>query len=81
MLTVSEATPQSPVKDKSPWRKSNLNVANTSEETEHDVRRLRRLKSRGAIDTTSTPPSLQVLRSTLPFQTDKSILSKWPDIP
>lgn len=45
-----EAQPQSPVKDKSPWRKSNLNVPNTSEQTEMDVRRLRRLKSRGSID-------------------------------
>ncbi|XP_073969429.1 FH2 domain-containing protein formin 3 isoform X2 [Rhodnius prolixus] len=50
MEAIAEAQPQSPVKDKSPWRKSNLNVPNTSEQTEMDVRRLRRLKSRGSID-------------------------------
>lgn len=56
---ILEVQPQSPVKDKSPWRKSNLNVPNTSEQTDLDVRRLRRLKSRGSMD--SVPPSsLQV---------------------
>lgn len=55
MEAIAEVQPQSPVKDKSPWRKSNLNVPNTSEQTDLDVRRLRRLKSRGSMD--SVPPS------------------------
>uniref|UniRef100_A0A146M1M5 FH2 domain-containing protein 1 n=2 Tax=Lygus hesperus TaxID=30085 RepID=A0A146M1M5_LYGHE len=55
MEAIAEAQPQSPVKDKSPWRKSNLNVPNTSEQTEMDVRRLRRLKSRGSLDVCTTP--------------------------
>ncbi|CAB0020214.1 unnamed protein product [Nesidiocoris tenuis] len=59
MEAIAEAQPQSPVKDKSPWRKSNLNVPNTSEQTEMDVRRLRRLKSRGSLDVLPTP-NLQV---------------------
>lgn len=47
---VPEAQPQTPVKDKSPWRKSNLNVPNSAEETELDMRRLRRIRSRGNMD-------------------------------
>ncbi|XP_075228293.1 uncharacterized protein LOC142328432 isoform X2 [Lycorma delicatula] len=44
------AQPQNGVKDKAPWRKSNLNVSNSTEETEMDMRRLRRIKSRGSMD-------------------------------
>ena len=47
---IAEAQPQTPVKDKSPWRKSNLNVPNSAEETELDMRRLRRMQSRGSVD-------------------------------
>lgn len=58
---IPEAQPQTPVKDKSPWRKSNLNVPNSAEETELDVRRLRRMQSRGSVDAGSTSPNpLQV---------------------
>jgi len=51
---IPEAQPQTPVKDKSPWRKSNLNVPNSAEETELDMRRLRRMQSRGSVDAGST---------------------------
>lgn len=51
---ILEAQPQTPVKDKSPWRKSNLNVPNSAEETELDMRRLRRIRSRGSTDPGST---------------------------
>lgn len=58
---IPEAQPQTPVKDKSPWRKSNLNVPNSAEETELDMRRLRRMQSRGSVDAGSTSPNpLQV---------------------
>lgn len=57
-LNVTEAQP--PLKDKSSWRKSNLNVPNTSEETELEVRRLRRMRSRGNMDSSSTSNTLQV---------------------
>lgn len=50
MEAIEEAQPQTPVKDKSPWRKSNLNVPNSAEETELDMRRLRRMQSRGSVD-------------------------------
>ncbi|XP_014252125.1 FH2 domain-containing protein 1 isoform X2 [Cimex lectularius] len=53
MEAIAEAQPQSPIKDKSPWRKSNLNVSNTSEQTELDVRRLRRLEKRTSLDSIS----------------------------
>ncbi|KAG8318057.1 FH2 domain-containing protein 1, variant 2 [Homalodisca vitripennis] len=41
---------ESQVKDKSAWRKSNLNVASSGEESETDQRRLRRLRSRNSLD-------------------------------
>ncbi|RZF46426.1 hypothetical protein LSTR_LSTR012501 [Laodelphax striatellus] len=50
MEAIAEAQPQNTVKDKAPWRKSNLNVQNSTEETEMDLRRLRRLKSRGSLE-------------------------------
>ncbi|XP_069681038.1 uncharacterized protein [Periplaneta americana] len=55
MEAIEEAQPQTPVKDKSPWRKSNLNVPNSAEETELDMRRLRRIRSRGSMDTAPNP--------------------------
>jgi hypothetical protein len=59
---IPEAQPQTPVKDKSPWRKSNLNVPNSAEETELDIRRVRRIRSRGSMDAGSTSSNpLQVL--------------------
>jgi len=51
---------ESPVKDKSSWRKSNLNVPNTSEETDLDARRLRRMRSRNSIENGSSSSMLQV---------------------
>uniref|UniRef100_A0A1B6D1V3 FH2 domain-containing protein n=1 Tax=Clastoptera arizonana TaxID=38151 RepID=A0A1B6D1V3_9HEMI len=57
MEAIAEAQPQ--LKDKSAWRKSTLNIQNSSEETESDFRRLRRMRSRGSMD--SMPSStLQV---------------------
>lgn len=38
------------VRDKSVWRKSNLNVASSGEESETEQRRLRRLRSRSNIE-------------------------------
>ncbi|XP_034249278.1 formin-J isoform X3 [Thrips palmi] len=60
MEAIAEAQP--PLKDKSSWRKSNLNVPNTSEETELEVRRLRRMRSRGNMDSSSTSNTLQAIK-------------------
>lgn len=48
---------QPEIKDKSLWRKSNLNVANSTEEIEADARRLKRMRSQNLQDPVS---SLQV---------------------
>lgn len=45
--------PQPQPKDKSAWRKSQLNVSN-SEDTDNDGRKLRRVWSRGSVD--ASPP-------------------------
>ncbi|KAE8744647.1 hypothetical protein FOCC_FOCC008776, partial [Frankliniella occidentalis] len=58
MEAIAEAQPT--LKDKSSWRKSNLNVPNTTEETELEVRRLRRMRSRGTMD---PPPSANTLHA------------------
>nr|CAD7572489.1 unnamed protein product [Timema californicum] len=58
----SEAQPHTPVKDKSPWRKSNLNVPNSTEGTEVDVRKLRRMRSRGSIDGSQATNILQSIK-------------------
>ncbi|XP_066999083.2 uncharacterized protein form3 [Anabrus simplex] len=62
MEAIEDAQPQTPIKDKSPWRKSNLNVANSTEETELDVRRLRRLRSRGSLDVGASGNPLQAIK-------------------
>ena len=49
-LSLSEAQPQIPVKDKSIWRKSNLNLPNAADEAEQDARKLRRQRSRGNME-------------------------------
>ncbi|KAL0275923.1 UNVERIFIED_CONTAM: hypothetical protein PYX00_003637 [Menopon gallinae] len=50
MEAIEEAQPQTPVKDKSMWRKSNLNLPNSAEDAEQDPRRLRRLRSRSSME-------------------------------
>lgn len=50
LLYFTEAQPQTPVKDKSMWRKSNLNLPNSSDDAEQDPRRLRRLRSRSSME-------------------------------
>ncbi|XP_063233866.1 uncharacterized protein LOC134537410 [Bacillus rossius redtenbacheri] len=62
MEAIEGAQPHTPVKDKSPWRKSNLNVPNSTEETEMDVRRLRRMQSRGSVEVPPASGSLQSIR-------------------
>ncbi|GLH12264.1 Protein diaphanous [Gryllus bimaculatus] len=62
MEAIEEVQPQTPVKDKSPWRKSNLNVANSPEEAEMDNRRLRRMRSRGSIDLAGPANPLQAIK-------------------
>nr|CAD7589332.1 unnamed protein product [Timema genevievae] len=62
MEAIEEAQPHTPVKDKSPWRKSNLNVPNSTEGTEVDVRKLRRMRSRGSIDGSQATNILQSIK-------------------
>lgn len=58
--SFADAQPQSPIKDKSVWRKSNLNLAD-NENGEDDSRRLRRLRSRNSIEQI-TPSSLRSIQ-------------------
>jgi hypothetical protein len=51
-MVISEAQPA--VKDKSLWRKSNLNVANSTEEIEADARKIKRMKSQTNQEPVST---------------------------
>lgn len=60
MLIFIDAQPQTPVKDKSVWRKSNLNLAD-NENGEDDSRRLRRIRSRSSMEQI-TPPSLRSIQ-------------------
>ncbi|XP_047102012.1 uncharacterized protein LOC124721206 [Schistocerca piceifrons] len=62
MEAIEDAQPHSTIKDKSAWRKSNLNVPNSAEETEVDVRRLRRMRSRGSIEPVSQGNPLQAIK-------------------
>ncbi|CRK96966.1 CLUMA_CG010313, isoform A [Clunio marinus] len=53
---------QTHARDKSAWRKSNLNVSNSSEEVDADARRLRRQRSReGSITSISGSPLHSIL--------------------
>lgn len=53
---------QTHARDKSAWRKSNLNVSNSSEDTESDARRYRRQRSReGSITSISGSPLHSIL--------------------
>lgn len=49
-----EAQPQIPVKDKSIWRKSNLNLPNAADESEQDLRKFRRQRSRSNMEQINT---------------------------
>ncbi|XP_032684457.1 uncharacterized protein LOC116850364 [Odontomachus brunneus] len=59
MEAIEEAQPLSS-QDKSPWRKSSLNVPNSMEET--DPRYSRRLRSRLSTENTLVPSTLQAIR-------------------
>ncbi|KAG7204182.1 hypothetical protein KM043_002019 [Ampulex compressa] len=59
MEAIEEAQPLTPQKDKSPWRKSSLNVPNSMEET--DPRYSRRLRSRLSAENVLTPSTLQAI--------------------
>lgn len=50
---ILEAQP--PIKDKSQWRKSNLNVPNTSEETDSNMKRYKKPIILSNLDNHSTP--------------------------
>ncbi|XP_031785571.1 cell division control protein 12 isoform X2 [Nasonia vitripennis] len=60
MEAIEEATPVSSQKDKSPWRKSSLNVPSSVEET--DPRYSRRLRSRLNADNILGSSTLQAIR-------------------
>ncbi|XP_015516525.2 uncharacterized protein LOC107221879 isoform X1 [Neodiprion lecontei] len=60
MEAIEEAQPQSPQKDKSLWRKSTLNVPNSSEEA--DPRYLKRLNLRSSMENVLAPSTLQAIR-------------------
>ncbi|KAJ8673934.1 hypothetical protein QAD02_005196, partial [Eretmocerus hayati] len=60
MEAIEEATPASSQKDKSPWRKSSLNVSNSPEES--DSRYSRRLRSRLNPDNILGSSTLQAIR-------------------
>ncbi|XP_043504299.1 uncharacterized protein LOC122525518 [Polistes fuscatus] len=60
MEAIEEAQPNPSQKDKSPWRKSSLNVPNSMEET--DPRYSRRLRSRLSIENILAPSPLQAIR-------------------
>lgn len=60
MEAIEEAQPNQSQKDKSPWRKSSLNVPNSIEET--DPRYSRRLRSRLSAENVLAPSPLQAIR-------------------
>ncbi|XP_048516246.1 uncharacterized protein LOC105690620 [Athalia rosae] len=60
MEAIEEVQPQSPQKDKSLWRKSTLNVSNSSEEV--DPRYLKRLNLRASMENVLAPSTLQAIR-------------------
>ncbi|XP_035740282.1 formin-J-like isoform X2 [Vespa mandarinia] len=60
MEAIEEAQPNPSQKDKSPWRKSSLNVPNSMEET--DPRYSRRLRSRLSTENILAPSPLQAIR-------------------
>ncbi|XP_024936099.1 uncharacterized protein LOC107262944 isoform X2 [Cephus cinctus] len=60
MEAIEEAQPHTSQKDKSPWRKSSLNVPNSMEET--DPRYSRRLRSRLSTENILGPSPLQAIR-------------------
>ncbi|KAL1455382.1 hypothetical protein WDU94_009481, partial [Cyamophila willieti] len=57
MEAIAEAQPA--VKDKSLWRKSNLNVANSTEEIEADVRKIKRMRSQTSQEPVSTLQAIE----------------------
>ncbi|KAI5731933.1 hypothetical protein M8J77_018641 [Diaphorina citri] len=57
MEAIAEAQPA--VKDKSLWRKSNLNVANSTEEIEADARKIKRMKSQTNQEPVSTLQAIE----------------------
>lgn len=65
VICFSEAQPQVPQKDKSLWRKSTLNVPNSSEEA--DPRYLKRLNLRASMENVLASSTLQVITKILAF--------------